>query len=506
MEQEKSMPAIVFEDVVFRYIKDGKRNILDHVSLEIEKGKITVLMGASGCGKSTFAAVTAGLYPENGGYLERGDVLLFGKQVREMNPQTRAGYLTLMFQNPNLQFCMDTLRREMEFCLENMQVPAEDMDDRIEEAASQLDVKNLLDKPLQTLSGGEKQKANLACLFLIGAQCVLLDEPFANIDKEAAGEIVHMIYDFRKAGGTVVAIDHRLDLWLDVADEIRILGKGGSVIADGINKENLQVYIPVLQREGLFYPKSRKKAEMTEKTSQPAIIMKDFSVCRDNPKRSWLGRKSDPREIPGNLLLDLAKAEFPQGALSAVLGPSGSGKTTTFLSVLKEHPYYGTIEIMGCDLKKIAKKDLYHIVGIVFQNPANQFVTQNVKDEVIQSLSRWKPELSAEECLVRAEKLLKDYGLEAYQDYSPYMLSQGQQRRLAVLSVLAGGQRILLLDEPTYGQDYRSAMSIINQIRREILEENLTVIIITHDEQLAYTCADRIYRLSDKRFVEEETG
>ena len=132
--------ALELEDVVFRYQEKGKRNILDHTSLSIPAGTLTVLMGGSGCGKSTLAAVAAGLYPENGGFLEGGTIRLYGQDLKTLDPQKRAAYLTVLFQNPDLQFCMNTLREEMRFCLENIRVPAGEMDARIDRAAAELGI------------------------------------------------------------------------------------------------------------------------------------------------------------------------------------------------------------------------------------------------------------------------------------------------------------------------------------------------------------------------------
>ena len=156
--------ALELEDVVFRYQEKGRRNILDHTSLTIPAGTLTVLMGGSGCGKSTLAAVAAGLDPENGGFLEGGIIRLYGQDLKTLDPQKRAAYLTVLFQNPDLQFCMNTLREEMRFCLENICIPAGKMDERIDQAAAELGIAPLLDQTLSTLSGGEKQKAALSCL------------------------------------------------------------------------------------------------------------------------------------------------------------------------------------------------------------------------------------------------------------------------------------------------------------------------------------------------------
>ena len=232
---------------------------------------------------------------------------------------------------------------------------------------------------------------------------------------------------------------------------------------------------------------------------KPLLQFRGVSIRKGLPTRRKWGRAV----YDAPFLVRNADADFPAGCMTAVLGPSGTGKTTTFLSVLKQHPYTGRILFQGRDIAKMKPKELYRHIGIVFQNPANQFVTQNVEDEVCVGLRLWEPGLSDEACRQRAEELLDRYGLKRQRRYSPYMLSQGQQRRLAVLSVLAGGQELLLLDEPTYGQDARSVNAIMEHLREKVEQEGLTVIFITHDTELAAAWADKIYRLEDTALVEK---
>ena len=234
---------------------------------------------------------------------------------------------------------------------------------------------------------------------------------------------------------------------------------------------------------------------------KPLLQFRGVSIRKGLPTRRKWGRTV----YDAPFLVQNADADFPAGCMTAVLGPSGTGKTTTFLSVLKQHPYTGRILFQGRDIAKMKPKELYRHIGIVFQNPANQFVTQNVEDEVCVGLRLWEPGLSDEACRQRAEELLDRYGLKRQRRYSPYMLSQGQQRRLAVLSVLAGGQELLLLDEPTYGQDARSVNAIMEHLREKVEREGLTVIFITHDTELAAAWADKIYRLEDTALVEKST-
>ena len=488
-------PAISMADVVFRFYEKGKRNILDHVSMEIAAGRLTVIMGSSGCGKSTLAAVCAGLYPENGGFLISGDIRLFGKPLKEMNPQDRSAYLSLMFQNPDLQFCMETPRKELCFCMENRCIPAEEMEMRALTAAEKAGITELLDRPLHLLSGGEKQKVSLACLSVLESKCLILDEAFANIDEDTARSLILQLKQMKAAGRSIVAIDHRLDLWLDAADEVIVIGEGGKILKRGITKENLNEAYALFEQEGLCFPGRPIAAPEKNKgaASRAAVTFSDVTIPAEMIKKRF------GKAYFGHLLLENADTVFPEGRMTAILGPSGCGKTTTLLSMLKKHPYRGRINILDQDLADIPAKDLYRTMGIVFQNPANQFVSQNVEEEVLTSIRTWESGISEEICKKKAEEMLEAYGLRRFRKYSPYMLSQGQQRRLAVLSVLAGGQKILLLDEPTYGQDDKSTNAMMHQLKEKVDKEGLTVIFITHDRQLAAAWADQVMLLKDRK-------
>lgn len=478
------------KDISFKYLEKNKRYVLKDVSLEVEKGKIVVILGSSGCGKSTFASICTGLYPSNGGKLFSGTIEIEGKNLQNISLGERTKLLTMMFQNPDLQFCMDTLRKELIFCLENICTPKECMDETIEEFSKRFNVKHLLDQKLHSLSGGEKQKAALCCLMLINSKGIFLDEPFANVDEAGAKELISMLKQQNKEKKTtIIVIDHRLDHWLQTADEFIILGEEGHVKARGITRENMQNFKEIFEEEGLPYEKPASEeiaADFMQKAAktESAVIFKEVSIKRG---------KSD------EYLLKDASGSFPRGGITAILGPSGSGKTTLFSACLKEKPYAGSIMVNGRDLKKIKSKDLYKIIGTVFQNPGNQFISTEVLKELEESLRIWRPELKERERREAGENLLDNYGLKKYSRYSPYMLSQGQQRRLAVLSILAGNQQILLLDEPTYGQDNRSIEAIMGQIKELVKERNLTVIFTTHHTALALKYADKIYEIKGEK-------
>lgn len=468
------------DDVVFRYIKDGKRNIIDHTSLEIKSNGFYVVMGASGSGKSTLFSLSCGLYPENGGFLEGGEITIFGKSINSMSPKERAKYITMMFQNPDLQFCMNTLFDELVFCLENIAVDPREIRERIDNAVNLFSLNNVLYQSLNTLSGGEKQMAMLCCLYAMQSEVLVLDEPFANIDSHSADKIINILRKLKAEGKTIIIVDHKLERYIDLFDELIILGQGARIACRNVTRENLYSHKEIFENEGLFFPSNSYVKKAENKSYSNAIEFNNV-VIKNNKG--------------GEVLLNLNKVSFPSGAITAFIGRSGAGKTTTFLSLLKINPYEGEIKVFGKDLKKIKKKELYKTMGIVFQNPANQFITQNVFDEVKQSIRLWNNKLSDEEVNNEALKRLDDYGLLRYKRYSPYMLSQGQQRRLAVLSVLAGEQKVLLLDEPTYGQDYRSTCAIMGLLEDKIKAKGLSVILITHDEELAKSYADKRYEV-----------
>ena len=515
--------AIQAENLTFRYLKNGKRNILDHTTLSVEEGSLTLIMGSSGSGKSTLAAVLAGLYPENGGHLEGGEIRLFGQPLSAMNSQERAKYLTILFQNPSLQFCMDSLREEMRFCMENICIPPEEMDGRIEACAKKLGLDSLLDRKLHSLSGGEQQRAALACLYLLGSKCILLDESLVNLDEKAQRQLRDQLLQMKAEGRSILVIDHKADLWIEDADEVILLTEGARVHKRGICLANIEEYRKDFEELGLFFPGEaylrREKGQCPKpaerknsdrevslkalndfKEEKAILSIREFSVRAGPPrKKGWRKQVYD-----SPFLLEQAEADFPKGAMTAILGESGSGKSTTFMSILKQHPYEGRIFLEGRELSQLSEKALYQKVGIVFQNPAKQFVSQSVEEEVLTSLRIWKPKAEEEALKAEAMELLERYGLKQQHRFSPYMLSQGQQRRLAVLSVLAGGQRLLLLDEPTYGQDARSVNAIMEHLSEKVEKEGLSVIFISHDRQLAKAWADKIYLLENKKLLEAE--
>jgi len=501
-----SANAISCSNITFSYFENG-RDILKNTSLDIPEGKITVLMGSSGCGKSTLAAIMCGLLPENGGILKEGNISLFDRDVKELPMNERAKLVSMMFQNPDLQFCMPTLRQELIFCAENLMVERGKMNELAEQAASKMGTEKLLDRMLYTLSGGEKQKAVLTCICLLDSKCIVLDESFANLDPYSVKQLLPMFAKLcHDEGKTIFAIDHMSDHWKGVADRYVIMGSEGQILLQAESQEELENAKPLLDEQGIAYPGIwEKKSRASTDGAEKAIEIKSFSLHENSGEKKFSKKSYDKVSKDSCLYYD-ADAVIPKGKITAIMGNSGCGKTSFLMTLLKQRKYSGQIILEAdkpIELDKLSNKECFKRIGIAFQNPSNQFVTQNVLDEVLDGLRAGYPNENEDRIKERALELLEVCGLRKYSKYSPYMLSQGQQRRLAVLAVLSAGQNILLLDEPTYGQDYKSICSLMELVLKRVNEDNLTVVMNTHDDGLAHAYADVIYHVEDKTFQME---
>jgi energy-coupling factor transport system ATP-binding protein len=431
------------KNITFKYFKNSARNILENQNFSLPEGKITILTGKSGCGKSTLAYILAGLYPENGGFLTSGSVFYGDVDIHALTPNKRVAHAAMMFQNCDLQFCMNTLENELLFCLENIGTAQEETADIIKKVTGTIGIQHLLQRNFNSMSGGEKQKCALCCILALKSKCIILDEAFANIDIQSAREIISLI---KSLNTTVLAIDHNVALWQGAYDQI--------VSLDG-----------------------------------SAVNVVDEKVELNTPGEIILSAKD--LNVNGICYPDMA---FEKGSLTAILGPSGCGKTTFFKTLIKQHKYKGSINFLGKELSKRGKNNVFAKCGIVFQNPSNQFLALTVYDEIFFSVDRWHKKESPAVKEEKTLELLRFFDLEKYKKYSPYLLSQGQQRRLAVLSMIAGEQEILLLDEPTYGQDHEN-MHAIMSLLLEKARNGLTVIFSTHNEKVARNFSHKVIRM-----------
>ncbi len=460
------------EDIVFKYRETSKENIIDGFTYSFNKGEIYLITGFSGCGKSTLANVIAGLYPSSKGILFKGEIRLFGKEISEYPPEKRAEYIMMMFQNADTQFCMDIVRDEIIFCLENIAFPVKKIDEVVESVLKKIGIEYLKYRKISSLSGGEKQKLSLACILAVSPEIIILDEPFANVDYESSQEIVNILKNInREKEVTIIAVDHRISLWKDIDYTLLHLGKGCSFVDKNIDK----YLVDIIDEEEYRNNFSKRYKDFEERKDAVAVENLDISYKKE-------------------LILKDINLAIKEGGITSIIGKSGTGKTSLLKAIAGIYKIsHGNIKIFGTDIKKIKDKVFINNVGIVFQNPQNQFITYKVIDEIMFTMRNRYPKEDEKLLVEKSENLLKEFELYKYRNFSPFSLSQGQQRKLAVLSMLGAGQKIILCDEPTYGQDNKTSIEIMEFLKRKAIEENITVVMVSHDKNLVFRYSDFIY-------------
>ena len=294
------------KDIVFKYRETSKENIINGFTYSFNKGEIYLITGFSGCGKSTLANVIAGLYPSSKGILSKGEVKLFGKEIFEYSLEKRAEYIMMMFQNADTQFCMDIVKDEIIFCLENIAFPVEKMDEIVEAVLKETGIEYLKYRKISSLSGGEKQKLSLACILAVKPKVIVLDEPFANVDYESSQEIVNILKNMNKEKEvTVIAVDHRVSLWKDIDYTLLHLGKGCSFVDKNIDK----YLVDIIDEEEYKKNYLEKREKFKERTD--SIEIEGLKIVYEK----------EP-------LLEDINIKIKEGRITSIIGKSGAGKTS----------------------------------------------------------------------------------------------------------------------------------------------------------------------------------
>ncbi|MGM9922052.1 MAG: ABC transporter ATP-binding protein, partial [Bhargavaea sp.] len=303
--------VISLADVSFRF-PDDPENTLNGLTFEIQRGERVVISGPSGCGKSTLLYLLNRLYPLNCDGIVEGDIHLFGKSADDYRPGEINQWIATVFQDPDSQFCMTTVEEELAFTLENLQVPRADMERRIVDVLDQTGLADFRQSVIQSLSGGQKQRVATACALVAEPEVLLLDEPLAHLDPLTARNFVRWLDGLqRQTGLTVVAVEHRLDLWERFFEREIVLGLDGQMIADH----------PVDSKAPVAFPK-----RATGMTGRPALSVSDLSV-----------------EISGKQLLDPLSFEVSGGEIAVIAGPNGSGKSTLAKALCGIYKHSGTV-------------------------------------------------------------------------------------------------------------------------------------------------------------------
>lgn len=448
--------------------------MFNDVSLSINEGEKVLLLGPSGCGKSTLLHVLSGVIPRS------VDVPM---RVSSVEICESYGYV---FQDPDSQFCMPFVDEELAFVLENLRTPREEMKGEIRFLLSEVGLE--LDDPhtkISTLSGGMKQKLAIASALALNPGTLFLDEPTSLLDEESTESVWETIKGTCKHK-TLVVVEHKLDHVLEIIDRIILFDADGTILADGKKAWILHHYKETLKSLGVWYPGAWD--EYLASRTQREIPSFGPVAAKIENFRGYIQRKEK---------IHLPRAVIHRGEWVVITGRNGAGKSTLLHSFMKFILTTGTYELSGIQVKgkKVPKE-----CAFVFQNPELQFVTHSVFDEVAYSYRL--ENLDEERVEKRVEELLERFKLSPYKDHHPYSLSMGQKRRLSVAASTVSSKEILLLDEPTFGQDAHNTFSLIEMLQT-LQRKGSAILMVTHDERIIHHFATRVWTIEKGRLIRD---
>ncbi|MGR3764438.1 ABC transporter ATP-binding protein [Rossellomorea sp. NS-SX7] len=453
-----------------------KKFIFKDLSLSIGKGEKVLLLGPSGCGKSTLLNVCAGLIPYS---------YEVPMKVSSISYPASWGYV---FQDPDAQFCMPYVDEEIAFVLENLNVPREQMEDKIERLLKKVGLH--LPNPhtrISELSGGMKQRLAIAAVLALEPDTLFLDEPTALVDEAGTKDIWETIKHVSK-DKTVVIVEHKLDHVVDLVDRIILFNQHGEILADGHAEQVLTEYKEVIKEDGVWYPGAWDEYI----SSTPFRDTDEFS------KESALEVENFKGYLNKHPKISIGRASVKKGEWISVLGRNGAGKSTFLHGLMQFIKTTGRYELFGHEVNK--RKTPEHCT-FVFQNPEFQFVANSVFDEIAFSL---KQKIGRREGMEeRVNDILKRFNLEEHRHQHPYQLSMGQKRRLSVAASILISQDIILLDEPTFGQDAANTFRLL-EMMKELQLQGSTILMVTHDEDIARYVSNRIWTIDEGELVKDE--
>ncbi len=451
----------------------GRRAPAVHdVSFTIEPGERVLLLGASGAGKSTLLAGIAGLL----GGADEGDqtgVLL----VDGAPPESQRGRVGLVLQDPDAGVVLSKVGDDVAFGCENLGVAASEIPSRVAEALEAVGLDVPLDRATKALSGGQKQRLALAGVLAMRPGVLLLDEPTANLDPEGVREVRSAVeHAIGESGATLVVIEHRTEVWADLMDRVIVVGADGGLLADGPPAEVFGRVGDDLAAAGVWVPGRPIDLPVLEPAAtevEAVMATSGLSVSRD--RRTVVRAGLDVR--------------VPRGAATGIVGPNGAGKSTLALTLAGLLPEAAGQVLAAPSLagrsgrrpSRWTSRELLTRIGTVFQEPEHQFLASTVRDEL--AIGPRSRGVAAADVDLIVDELLERLHLAPLALANPFTLSGGQKRRLSVATVLADAPPVIVLDEPTFGQDRRGWIQLVALLQSEIAA-GTTVVAVTHDDDV----------------------
>jgi energy-coupling factor transporter ATP-binding protein EcfA2 len=493
---------IHFDRLTYTYPSSPYPALTD-VTLDIAEGEFVLLAGPSGAGKSTLLRCLNGLVPHFTGGTLSGSVTVAGHDPVAEGPQVLSRVVGFIFQDPEAQFVVDRVEDEVAFALENAAIPPDDMRARVEEALRLLDISPLRGRPLETLSGGEKQRVAIAAALALRPRILVLDEPTSQLDPRSAEAVLEAaVHLNRRLGLTIVLAEHRLERVLPHADRLIYLPGPDQPVLSGPPRQVLRHVdlTPPLVTLGkrLGWEPLPLTVDEGRAFARKTVSGFRFQVSRSNLRPETLKPETTLHveglsfSYDGTPVLRAIDLQVGEGELVALMGRNGSGKTTLLRCIVGLlRPRQGEIRLAGESLVGRETADVCRSVGYLPQEPDGLLFADTVADELAVTLRNHG--LLNRSPLVPAD-LLARLGLSDLAASYPRDLSVGQRQRVALGAVTVTQPRLLLLDEPTRGMDYPAKRELV-RLLREWQGEGAGVLLVTHDVELAAQAADRVVLL-----------
>lgn len=506
---------ISFNQFTFQYDAQAEATLKD-ISFDIAKGEKVLILGPSGSGKSTLAQCLNGIIPNIHKGQAQGQVRIDGQDIFKQSIYDKSQLVSTVLQDPDGQFIGLTVAEDLAFALENDCADQSEMKDKVALWAERLDLTSLLNHRPQDLSGGQKQRVSLAGVLIDESPILLFDEPLANLDPKSGQETIDLIDKIHKeVGATTIIIEHRLeDVLYRPVDRILLVNEG-ELLFNGSPDELLSsklllengirepLYVTVLRQLGFDTRSTQNLSQLDaldlSDLALPDRVLKDK---RDSSSDSILKVEGLSVSYGDNpAIIEDLSFSLKKGERLAIVGKNGAGKSTLAKALCGFVPSQGKLTYKGQDISQDSIAERSERIGFVLQNP-NQMISQTmIFDEVALGLRlRGIEEAEVEE---RVHEVLKTCGLYSFRKWPISALSFGQKKRVTIASILVLKPEIIILDEPTAGQDYKTYTDIMNFLD-SLQKQGHTIVMITHDMQLMLEYSDRCLVVVEGKVIADD--
>ena len=503
---------IELKDFSFQY-KAQSEPTLKNLNLTIYKGEKVLIVGPSGSGKSTIGQCLNGIIPNIYKGTSSGQFLIQGKEAFDLSIYEKSHLVSTVLQDTDGQFIGLSVAEDLAFALENDMVELGTMKERVQSWAERLDLMKLLDHRPQDLSGGQKQRVSLAGVLIDESPILLFDEPLANLDPKSGQDIIDLIDQIHEEQGTTtIIIEHRLeDVLYRPVDRVILINQG-QVLFNGQPDELLRTTLLAENgiREPLYLTTLRQLGQNIDQLEHLDRLedIELTGVNRSIPEATFT-KTGEAEELlkleqisfayqENHPILKNISLSIPKGQRLAIVGKNGAGKSTLAKAICGFITTEGQYTSRGEDIKQESVKERAERVGYVLQNPNQMISTNMIFDEV--ALGLRLRGVSEEDIKERVYQVLKTCGLYEFRKWPISALSYGQKKRVTIASILVLGPEILVLDEPTAGQDQRNYTDIM-EFLDSLQEKGHTIVMITHDMQLMLDYSDRALVVSDGQIL-----